>query len=117
MQLSSYWRGEKPLGKSFWLAYVLGSLLLLALALIAAGITGLVSGISIYSASLLVFLVLWQFNPCYVFGWVAVWRASRHCNNSIAVTSARFVVIFHMVVTGYFLIGVPGYLAAAESIG
>ena len=107
MKLGKYWKGEEPLSRSFWVAYIGGSLLVLLLAWLIAAIAGLALGIPIYSLTLLVVIAIGLFNPYYTLGWVSVWRSAARSQQNLGATLAKLVVVTHMAIYAYFLTLIP----------
>jgi hypothetical protein len=75
----------------------------LILAWLIAAIAGLALGISIYSITLLIVIVIGLFNPYYALGWVSVWRSATRSQQNLGSTSAKLVVVAHMAIYAYFL--------------
>jgi hypothetical protein len=107
VNLGRYWRGEEPLSRSFWVAYIGGSFAVLLLTWLIAVITGLALGISIYSLSLLVVIAIGLFNPYYTIGWVSVWRSAARSQQNLGASLAKLVVVAHMAIYAYFLTLIP----------
>jgi hypothetical protein len=116
MNPGRYWRGEESLGRSFWLAYVMGSIVILVLGLVIVAVVGFLLGVPIYSLILIIFLFIGIFNPYYFFGWISVWRCSKNSEKLILATGAKGVVLAHVVTYMYFVAGVPEMVTEFKTI-
>jgi len=79
----------------------------LLLTWVIAAIVGLALGISIYSITLLIAIVIGLFNPYYALGWVSVWRSATRSQQNLGTILAKLVVISHMAIYAYFLTLIP----------
>ena len=104
--MKNIWQGNLPLVKTFWLIYVIGSLLipLIISAIIFLGLP--LFGIAPYQLSIAVFFILIMFNPYYIFCWVSVWRSSSKSENMAANYLSKTVVLAHVVyvISGLFVL-------------
>ena len=82
--------------------------MVLLLTWLIAAIAGLAIGISIYSLTLFLVIVIGLFNPYYTLGWVSVWRSAARSQQSLGATLAKLIVVAHMAVYAYFLTQIPG---------
>lgn len=115
MSLRNYWKGEKSLAKSFWLIYVIGSLVTLAAYCFVGMAAALAFSVSIYSAILIALVVFGLFNPYYFFSWISVWRCSKNSDLSVLAFGAKGLVVIHMIFYLYYLSIIPEYIAVMQN--
>jgi hypothetical protein len=87
--LLSYWRGEKPLWKSFWLIWLLGGYINYTLAQFIASQFTLFGPVASYSLGLILIL------PFAIFSYVSVWRCAKNTQwGSILTYLVKGLMIF-----------------------
>ena len=80
---------------------------MLLLTWIIAAIAGLALGISTYSITLLIVIVVGLFNPYYTLGWVSVWRSATRSQQNLRSILAKLLVVAHMAIYAYSLTLIP----------
>ena len=99
-----YWQGSKPLWKSFWLIYILGAFIVpIAIALVTFTVAP-VFQVSSIQLSALVSLLLFLFNPYYIYSWVSVWRSTRNTSKQIYGYMAKIIVLLHIIYFSFSII-------------
>jgi hypothetical protein len=105
--VKSYWNGNEPIVKSFWLLYILGSVAIAISISLLILLAGVIIDFPPYTLALLVFLLLLLLNPVYVFCWVAVWRSSNKVKSIFINRGVKAIVIIHVMYFSYNLTLIP----------
>jgi hypothetical protein len=102
--MKNYWEGNQSLPKTFWLAWIAGSLLIAVILASLVYVAGALLRFPSASMAITTFIILVLFNPYYLFCWVANWRASTKSQNIPVKIIVRALVVSHAGYVFYTLL-------------
>lgn len=95
--MKDYWNGSKPLWKAFWLIWVLGSIAIPTFICAAIFIVASFYSVSVIQLYITIYVVLFMFNPYFIFCWVSVWRCSKNASLKALNYLAKAGVSMHIL--------------------
>lgn len=105
--MKKYWNGEESLNKTFWLLWVIGSLVIAIAGALIAFLGSLIAPVSGFQLAFITFLLLLFFNPYYIMCWVSVWRSTKNTKIQLFILGAKALVVLHAISVLYNLSSIP----------
>ena len=99
--MKEYWNGNNSLSKTFWYAWVIGSLVSAFVIALIAFLAGYIFSVSSIQLAIATFIFLLLFNPYYIFCWVAMWRSSKNTETKAIQILAKALVVAHVAIVVY----------------
>jgi len=99
--MKEYWNGNNSISKTFWYAWVIGSVAIAFAFGLIAFLAGYLFSVSSIQLAIATFIFLLLINPYYIFCWVALWRSSKNTENKAIHILTKALVIAHAGIVIY----------------